>query len=739
MVARQNEDTASYLQKVSTPNLYINNAFRATKLDVTATLREAKKLIKEKEQCHKLGIPFKSERQSYFPVSASLSVDDIRIAVDQKLSDPFCRIIEELFWFWPGPNKGIADDEALRYLRALDIDGAKKEWLASACSWPEDSVALHNLAVLHHLQALEAEQSKKLGGCFNLRCENCGEYFWIAAKNSNLVIVCPNCRGQVPAPSTSPNGDLGDDSLSGLWEDAYIYWSRVWMNAYFWAELSLRARSIDENIGKDFIDNIRQELPEALLTINARLAIDYCTEGNISEATRHAQILRSSNFSEKHQSSAIRYSTSALIDQVHQQAKLAEEKANANPESGLQEAINLLNQTRPNIKCFEILNCNSMSLGFAACDAVAETALGALISYGNVTTDSNSLIAPAKEILEIAKSSSIKERISNNLAIIVSNAHQNIINEQIKPVTTICESISKAIRSIGQNEKGRVLPLYWKFKNEVLPRLEEIKARFGQESEEYKYASNVCAYCMREISVAFHNIDQDMEVALESIKWAKSLCTDPKVQEILLKDIRICEQDAAAHREIRKRKLRARYKFWAWVVGIGGLILFSVIKDCVDKNSSSSNVYSPSAVASSTNFSSNLPSDAIGTSRDGWTYSLPNQNSGTRTSGSESPNPSLGVPNSSVSSEREALLQEINDGRLRVKQLESQLEDITNSLENYKRQLDYYKTLGDADNYNRLVPLYNDLLRNGKDVYAEYSNLLVEVNAKIDRYNRNLY
>ena len=111
MTSKQGEDTSSLLQEVATSQLYINNAFRVTGLDVTASLKEAKKLIRDRELCQKIGITRQSQRRAYFPISRTQTIEDIRIAVDQKLANPFRRIIEELFWFWPDSDEDVENNE----------------------------------------------------------------------------------------------------------------------------------------------------------------------------------------------------------------------------------------------------------------------------------------------------------------------------------------------------------------------------------------------------------------------------------------------------------------------------------------------------------------------------------------------------------------------------------------------------------------------------------------------------
>jgi hypothetical protein len=67
--------------------------------------------------------------------------------------------------------------------------------------------------------------------------------------------------------------------------------------------------------------------------------------------------------------------------------------------------------------------------------------------------------------------------------------------------------------------------------------------------------------------------------------------------------------------------------------------------------------------------------------------------------------------------------------------MESQLDEIEKKLNGCKNSLDTYKILEQIESYNNLVPIYNSLLEQMKRLYAEHSQLVDEVNAKVRRYN----
>jgi hypothetical protein len=560
--------------------------------------------------------------------------------------------------------------------------------------------------------------------------------------------------------------------LAQLWRDAHEYWARLWISAPFWAELSLRAKNIDDILGSEIIDQIKQRLPEALLSVNVGLAIEYCSRKIYADAIRHAQAVFSSNFSDKYHFLSIRQATAHMIDQIHQQADLTEKSAKNKPQSGLHKAIGLLDKTRSDLKCFEILDCGSLNLGHAACDAVANSALNALIEFEHETHDCESLIKPTEDVLEVAKSGSLKDRISENLTIIKNIVQRNALDSNIKPVTDLCEQISVALSKSLDSDTSQPYISYKRFRDDVIPRLNEIRAQFGETSEEYRHASNACAHCLRSISIALHNNCNDMKQALESIKWALNLCKDNEFLDLLKKDLKICQEHAqdqqteslasslmavvqkAQGQGTIQRKITSDIpESIKWV----GAAIFSIImiifmsKNC-DESSSSS--YSPSASSTGKAYTYTPPSSSnrtqtttqpflLGKTQTQATpkrssYSIPG--AGTTTSGlntnfytRSSPASRIDIPSSSG----KLLRQEIETGRAKLKLMISQLETIDGQLESYKADANRYKLYEQIDNYNNLVPIYNALLAKRKQLYTEYDRLYNAVDVKINRYNKD--
>jgi len=84
---------------------------------------------------------------------------------------------------------------------------------------------------------------------------------------------------------------------------------------------------------------------------------------------------------------------------------------------------------------------------------------------------------------------------------------------------------------------------------------------------------------------------------------------------------------------------------------------------------------------------------------------------------------------------RSTLAREIENGKVRAKEMEARIRDMDDRLEDYERRMRTYRASGMTDEYNMLVPSFNSLVGRRNELYEEYSRLIDEVNAKVKRFN----
>jgi hypothetical protein len=230
-------------------HLYQNNPFRVLNIPFDATLREAEKRVQRLRVLHQTG-------QRTFDEFA------LREAL-QMLRDPKRRLLAELFWFIIDSQPASLDGQAMQKLREGQWTEARDIWrkLAGKTRSDETRRATHNLAVLMHARVVTME----------------------AGKNPFLKRM----TGNTPLPAEVLDG----------WREALHQWSEYWRDAAGWNHWHARVRAVaDRRLRDDFVDELRDLLPDALLQINRDLARKYADAGHGLAAGTHCRLMQESGF-----------------------------------------------------------------------------------------------------------------------------------------------------------------------------------------------------------------------------------------------------------------------------------------------------------------------------------------------------------------------------------------------------------------------------------------------------------
>ncbi|WP_242904402.1 hypothetical protein [Actinomadura terrae] len=278
----------------------------------------------------------------------------------QRLRDPARRLLDELFWFWPvQPGR---PDLALTALRRGDLDEAERLWTESA-----SSVGRHNLAVLAHARALDA-------------------------------------------------------SGTASWPEVFMAWVKVVHDRNFWTLLESRARDFDDpRLGPATAARIRADLPEALLGINARLAVTALRDGRRPEAEAHIVHMERSGFARLDVAEALRRAVEPDASRLRTLGEHAENTADADPARGAESAERLLDQAGPLLDVLAIALPDDSPVLRGARDDVANRALGCVIPYANKTDDWPPAVRVLERALAVAATNAVRKRVSDSLDIAKSN------------------------------------------------------------------------------------------------------------------------------------------------------------------------------------------------------------------------------------------------------------------------------------------------------------------------------
>lgn len=377
------ENTGDWLRQVG-PDLYRMNAFRVTGLMVDDQPREIVRHLEGMEISQRLG------RDDYQPGPLSMQPppdpDAVREA-RQRLTDPQRRIIDELFWFWPEQFGQCANDRAFHDLARNDVQAAVQTWVERESRPGKNAVAMHNLAVISHMLALDLEY---------------------VALDRHL----------------SPDEQELRDSY---WAAAYSRWKALMASGTLVERLSeSMARLDDPRVTSHLVRRIQESLPLALISINAQLAVSAAQHGQQVDAYRHLQLIDNAGFGERLTDRAMRHATASLREHIKLLCKRAEMQSDQDPTGADQTLRELVSETAPLLEALDWLLPVRHPARDGVHNEVALCALALQIRFGNNTEDWKTSLGLLTLILPIASSESVRARIRDNRDIVQDNLlHQS--------------------------------------------------------------------------------------------------------------------------------------------------------------------------------------------------------------------------------------------------------------------------------------------------------------------------
>ncbi len=413
---------------VSNAKLYQLNAFRLTGLQVSATAREIKRAYQE------FGMS-KSLRRTWKPKCLIPTVvepnDDLEAAF-ALISDTEKRLLQDFFWFWPD---GL-EDSAFASLAVNDSALALTEWGRRSVGDDPRGIATHNLAVFSHLSALEAG--------------------------------APGSNGQGVSAVT-------------LWGDSFRHWQAVVTNSRFWDHYIQRIREMnDPRLTPELARSIWTTLPEALLYINAQLAVRAGEKSEFAEAARQRQLMYSSGLGTEHADKALYRALTPLLEHLTLLCQQATSKVESAPEEGAAVVESLRTAKAPLLKTLNCLVGVNDRRRNDAHDEVARTIRGCLIDYVNKTDGWAVALPLFEDCMALAHGEELRGRLAEDIGVVERNlaavsgqsrrettagtSNQSSSRSHNRQATSSAQSTSKAVR------RGYALAQTWR----KLPKLGKV-------------------------------------------------------------------------------------------------------------------------------------------------------------------------------------------------------------------------------------------------------------------------
>ena len=365
------------LLAVST-TLYSGNAFRRLGLSAMAGPREAARRLEQLKLSIELGAPDFCWAFAPHPVPAG---EQLRESA-QLLKDTLDRLLHEVFWFWPSCYPEDGTDEAMTALLAGDADAAFLHWHNEAAAG--QIVAVHNLAIFHHLVALEIERA----------------------------------------------GSPIEQETLEWWRAAISQWQQVRDSDEFWDRLGRRVTLLaDARVPSELPALIRATLPAAWCGIHASLAIARAKKAQWHETSAHVAFARQVHNDPGRAERALEAAVFQVVQGLELVVRDNVRRVSSDGSLGLSLTAALLAEAADELELIETVCGRESEVYREVSTRVVDAALEGIISYQRSTLDSCGVLPWLTHLTTLAATPEVRRRLEDTADIL----HSNAIGEKLPP------------------------------------------------------------------------------------------------------------------------------------------------------------------------------------------------------------------------------------------------------------------------------------------------------------------
>lgn len=367
------------LLAIATKDLFRNNAFRITGLPVDASARDLAKHADKLKVLAELGQD--TDPTAAFPLRPAATLEQIRNAI-QKLKDPEKRLIDEFFWFWPQRFGESQADPAIEALQRGDLQTAADTWMSRRKNSDEGITAQHNLALVYHIEALDWENH-----CL---------------------------RHDVDAKRRA--------EITEYWKAAFYRWNQVLTKEQLWETVARRIRQLKEpSLTTGSVRRMRASVPDALVKINAELAVAFAEVGKVELARTHVALMDATADAAAHVGKIAEQVLMPVRKRLHEHIRNAKDGGDKDPTESLSAARELLEHVRGTLSLFDLFGSKTAHLRNDAFDEVAETCNRLQVTYHKATNDNAACLEFLETVLPYAASTELREQIAKNIQTLKEN------------------------------------------------------------------------------------------------------------------------------------------------------------------------------------------------------------------------------------------------------------------------------------------------------------------------------
>lgn len=435
------------LNAICNSKVYHHNAYYLLGLYVGMTGRKLKRKIEDLQSAREMGV---SEWNAVYDkfLLGSITAPDTELIDElaERIKDPTFAITESFFWFWP-TNEGT--DIALDAIVSGDRTTAFNRWRSlSTKAGNEAVIAKHNLAILFHYYAIDAENQR------------------LAGKKGTETIEYLN-------------------ALEGFWRTAFHYWEQLMDDDDFWDVFKKRVCDFnDPRLDQNFVDEFRRQFPISFDNINADFLVDYAKAGKLQESKRHFSYMTETMRGADDVDETLNNAFKPQIDKLNVLMKHCRESKV--DEDGLKDIRSVLDASKELISIFGFLLPPENRMYKDLKNDIVKTCHKRTYSYANKTDDYEGTLLLVKELQKLAASPSLKNSIGTDIA----QLETLIKNRREADTCWYCKTYSKGMPK-------RTVMMY----GEVAPNPKRYAQR-GVTYSTYEVSIPVCANCKRKFSIS---------------------------------------------------------------------------------------------------------------------------------------------------------------------------------------------------------------------------------------------
>lgn len=410
-MANERERTA--VMRLCTERVYSDNPFHLLGLRTNAMPRQIRRRHEDLDAAREMGdAAWRAEFGYLLGTREAPTAEEVEEAF-ARLGDAESRLLAEFFWMWPMQDQ----DVAIEALAAGEKTVAFDLWERAALGFGRTRlVARHNLAVVYHLYAIDAEVQA------------------IAA--------------------TEPIPEDFSRTMLSYWEQAFRHWEALADDDAFWELFEERMRAFDDpRLTGGFIRRLRRDFPVAFDNVNASLAVRYAESGRFDEARRHVDAMRRTMSGLDDVAQNLTHIFAPVEKRLSMLTAQYEARVSKNPLEGKACFQELLAQADAFTRLATGLLDKGDPIRVRILSTIFNAANGYLIAYGNKTKTWAECLTLNAKLAPFACTNDLYTRYTKNTKVLKSNARQARIDEVENQMIALIDRCQARIKEDPQEGK----------------------------------------------------------------------------------------------------------------------------------------------------------------------------------------------------------------------------------------------------------------------------------------------